>query len=156
MDYSQQVNVFLRIHIHTHTRSKLKWHHWNCFVVIIANPVQISQPVAVSPCWLQADKCWHGRQFLALEIKPNLCILTVQSNQYRTVTPKFTYPKFDLKSLQNLHSHPSGSHLLILFLKSSNQTFEANLIEFRQYLVLFPKFLRKSDWVFKLYFINLK
>ena len=81
---------------------------------------------------------------------------------------KFTYPKFNTKSLQSLQSHPSGSHLLILFLKSSRlfkflicsgticQTFEPkNLIEFRPYLLLFTEFLKKSDWVCKLYFINL-
>ena len=65
-------------------------------------------------------------------------------------------------------SHPSDSHLLLLFLKSSRlfkffisigticQTFEAkNFIEFSPYLLLFTEILRKSDWVRKLYFIAL-
>ena len=76
------------------------------------------------------------------------------------------YPKFDKKSLHSLQSHPSGSHFLILFLKifktlrisigTIYQTFEAkNLIEFRSYLLLFTEFLKKSDCVRKLYFINL-
>ena len=78
------------------------------------------------------------------------------------------YPKLNTKSLQSLQSLPSGPHLLILFLKSSRLfkffifigttclTFEAkNFIDFTPYLLLFTEFLKKSDWVCKLYFINL-
>ena len=81
---------------------------------------------------------------------------------------KLTYPKFDTKSLHSSQSHPSGSQFLILFLKSSRlfkffisigticQTLEAkNRIEFRPHLLLFTEFLKKSDWVRKMYFINL-
>ena len=103
----------------------------------------------------------HGRHFVALEIKPYLRILTVKPISHNQT--KFTYPKFDTNSLQGLQSHPSDSHLLILFLKSSRllkffistgticQTFKAkNPIEFRPYLPIFTNFLRKSDWVRKL------
>ena len=93
--------------------------------------------------------------FLALEFKQNLRNPTVKRISHSQT--KFTHPNFDTKSLHSLQSHPSGSHFLILFLKSSRlfkffisigticQTLEAkNLIEFRPYLLLFAKFLKKS------------
>ena len=140
-------------------------HHWHYAVATIANPVPISHPATVSTFWLQADKCRHSRYFLALEIKQNLRILTVKPISHSQ--SKLTYPKFDAKSLQSLQSHSSCSNLLILFLKSlilffkffisvRTKTFEAKtLIEFRPYLLLFTEFLKKSDSVRKLYFINL-
>ena len=140
-------------------------HHWHYSVAIIVNPVPISHRAAVSTFWHQADKCRLSRYFLVLEIKQNLRILTVKQISHSQT--KFTYPKFHTKSLQSLQSHPSSSHLLILFLKSSRffkflisigticQTFEAKNLEFRPYLLLFTKFLKKSGWVRKLYFINL-
>ena len=79
------------------------------------HPVHI--PPAISPCQLRAGICQHGRHFLALIIKANLCILTVKPILHSQT--KFTDPKFDKKSLQSLQSHPSDSCLLILFLKSS-------------------------------------
>ena len=114
----------------------------------IANLVPISHLAAVSTLRLQADKCRQSRYFLAFEIKQNLHILTVKRMSHSQI--KLTYPKFDTKSLHGLQSHPSGFHLLILFLKSSRlfrflisieticQTFEAkDLIELRPYLLLF-------------------
>ena len=121
----------------------------------IVNAVPISHPAAVSTFRLEADKCRHSRYFLALEIKQNLRILTVKRISHSQT--KLTDPKFDTKSLHSLSSHPSGSHLLVLFLKSSRffrsficigticQTFEAkNLIEFRLDLLLFTKFLKNQ------------
>ena len=121
-------------------------------IATIANPVPISHPAAVSIFRLQADKCQHSRYFLALEIKQNLRILTVKRISHSQT--KLTYLKCDTKSLHSLQSNPSGSHFLILFLKSSRlfkffisigticQTFEAkNLIEFKQNLLLLKDFL---------------
>ena len=50
------------------------------FAAIIVNPVAILQPAAVSPYRQRAGKCRHNRCFLALEIKQNLRILTVNPN----------------------------------------------------------------------------
>ena len=51
--------------------------------------------------------------FLALEFKQNLRNPTVK-RIFHSQT-KFTYPKFDTKSLHSLQSHLSGSHFLICF-----------------------------------------
>ena len=135
-----------------------KRHHWHYPVATTVN--------YFIACCSFLFQCRHGRYFLALEIKQNLRILTVKRISHSQT--KLTYLKCDTKSLHSLQSNPSGSHFLILFLKSSRlfkffisigticQTFEAkNLIEFRPYLLLFTEFLKKSDWVRKLYFINL-
>ena len=110
-------------------------HHRHYSVTTIANLIPNSHPAAVSTFSLQADQWRHSTYFLALEIKQNLRIPTVK--RISQGQSKLTYPKFDTKSLQSLQSHPSGSHLLILFLKSSRlfkffisigticQTFEA-------------------------------
>ena len=93
---------------------------------------------AVSIFRLQAGKRRHSRYFLAMEIKQNLRIVTVKPISHSQT--KFTYSKFDTKSLESLHSHPSNPHLLILFLKSSRlfkflifieticQTFETKIL----------------------------
>ena len=95
-------------------------HHWHYSVAIIINPVPILHPAAVSTFRHQAEKCRLSLYFLALEIKQNLRILTVKQISHSQT--KFMYPKFNTKSLQSLQSHPPGSHLLILFLKSSNDS----------------------------------
>ena len=94
-----------------------EWHHWHYSVVTFANLIPNLHLTAVSTFSLQTDKCRHSTYFLALEIKQNLRILTVK--KISQGQSKLTYPEFDTKSLQSLKSRPSGSHLLILFLKSS-------------------------------------
>ena len=111
------------------TMQKPERHHWHCPVAIIVNPGHISYSAAVYPCRLQAGKCRNARHFLALEIKPNLRILTAKLISH--CQTKFTYPKFDTKSLQSLQSDPSCFHTLILFLKSSRlfKFFEAKSLK---------------------------
>ena len=82
-------------------KSRKVWN--NGTVAIIANPVHISHPAAVSPYRLWAGECQHGKRFLARKIKLNLRILIVKPVSHSHT--KFMYPKFDAKSLQSLQSH---------------------------------------------------
>ena len=85
------------------------------------------------------------------QIKQHLRILTVKRISHSQT--KLTYLKCDTKSLHSLQSNPSGSHFLILFLKSSRlfkffisigticQTLEAkNRIEFGPHLLHLQNF----------------
>ena len=83
------------------------WHHWQYYVTIIL---------------FVFHKRQHSRYFLTLQIKQYLRIITVKQISHSQT--KFTYPKSDTKSLYSLQSHPSGSHLLILFFFKSSRLFK--------------------------------
>ena len=84
-----------------------EWHHWQYYVTIIL---------------FVFHKRQHSRYFLTLQIKQYLRIITVKQISHSQT--KFTYPKSDTKSLYSLQSHPSGSHLLILFFFKSSRLFK--------------------------------
>ena len=109
-------------------------------------------------------RCRHSRYFLALEIKQNLRILTVKWISHSQTKPNLLILNLTQRlCIVYIHIHQSSpilksSRLFKVFISIGTicQTFEAkNLIEFTPYLLLSTEFLKKSDWVRKLYFLYL-